>query len=603
MKKRVWIIALLAGVLLLSGCGADNYDTVKAQIRNLYGENKIITGDYDASLAAVCNNGVFVGLNDNGVISYKGIPYAEAPVGNLRWKNPVPAKDSETVYQAYYYGYSPVQTEWPSEVGSYYPQSEDCLTLNVWSNTNGPSEGKTVMVFFHGGSYGWGAVSDPMYDGRNLIEKYPDVILVTVEYRLGILGFIDFSSVPGGEEYSTSGNLGLLDQVCALKWINKNISAFGGNPDNVTIFGESAGAGSVSLIPLIKEADGLYRRVIAESGAVNLTYSKEECQNLTNLLLKNSGCATMDELNALSEEELMSLNEDLNDYNNFPERDGVVLPEDLYGAYEKGEAAKADMLIGTNADEVRYWINEMGYYVSGIPGMEIYRHIFPIMYENNRKLMTDEEKQCVNEFLSLQNSRKTWKLTEFYNELLFRIPSLKQAELHADNGNKVYNYYWTMPGEDETIGACHATELIYVFNNPQVTIYNGNAYNRELADTVQDMWVNFARTGDPGTETITWQTYNSQTRMTMVLGEEVHMESGIKDGQRKLIEPLLGHYFNGCYSQLDLMVPHTFRIGGQILAAILLLITAVVCFILILKRKGRKSNKQTYSGLQGKNNQ
>ncbi len=591
MKKRVWIIALLTGVLLLSGCSAGDYDAVKAQIRNLYGENEIISGKYDTSLAAVCSNGVFVGLDDSGVISYKGIPYAEPPVGSLRWKNPVPAKDSETVYQAYYYGHSPVQTEWPSEEGSYYPQSEDCLTLNVWSNSNGPVEGKTVMVFFHGGSYGWGAVSDPMYDGHNLIEKYPDVILVTVEYRLGILGFIDFSSVPGGEEYSTSGNLGLLDQVCALQWIKKNISAFGGNPDNITIFGESAGAGSVLLIPLIKEANGLYNRVIAESGAVNLTYSKKECQNLTKLLLEKTGCATMDELTALSEEELIAVNEDLNDYNNFPERDGVVLPEDLYGAYEKGEAAKADMIIGTNADEVRYWIDEMGYYVSGIPGMSLYRHLFPVIYENNRKRMTDEEKQCADDFLSMQSGQKIWKLTELYNELLFRVPSLKQAELHAANGNTVYNYYWTMPGENETLGACHAIELIYVFNNPQITIYNGNVYNRELADTVQDMWVNFARTGNPSTETITWQPYNSQTRMTMVLGEDIRMESALKDEQRKLVEHLLGHYFNGCYSQLDLIVPHTFRIAGQILASVALLTAAAVCLIRILKRKGKKSNK------------
>ena len=589
--KRVWIIILLIGVLLLSGCSTGDHDAAKTQIRVLYGENGIINGEFEGSLAAVCNNGVFVGLADNGVISYKGIPYAEPPVGNLRWKNPVPAKDSETVFQAYYYGHSPVQTEWPSEEGSYYPQSEDCLTLNIWSNMNGPAEGKTVMVFFHGGSYGWGATSDPLYDGHNLVEKYPDVILVTVEYRLGILGFIDFSSVPGGEAYSTSGNLGLLDQVCALQWIKKNISAFGGDPDNVTIFGESAGAGSVSLIPLIKEADGLYQRVIAESGSVALTYSKEECQNLTKLLLEKSGRATMDELTALSEEELVSLNEDLNDYNNFPERDGIVLPEDLYGAYESGDAAKVDMLIGTNADEVRYWIEEMGYYVSGIPGMAIYRHLFPVIYENNRRQMTEEEKQYADEFLSLQSGQKIWKLTELYNELLFRVPALKQAELHAANGNAVYNYYWTMPGEDETLGACHAIELSYVFNNPQVTIYNGDVYDRELADAVQDMWVNFARTGDPSTEAIPWQAYNGQTRMTMVLGEDIRMESDLKDEQITLVEPLLNHYFNGCYSQLDLMVPQVWRIGGQLLAVILLLGAAVVCVVLIIKKKSKRSNK------------
>ena len=587
MNKRLWIVALLISAILFSGCSASD-DAAKEQILGLYGENLLIDGDYDKALAVTCSNGIFVGLDDDGVVSYKGIPYAEAPVGDLRWKDPVPAKDSSNVYQAYYYGHSPIQSEWPSEPGSYYPQSEDCLTLNVWSNANGPADGKTVMVFIHGGSYGWGATSDPIYDGHNLVEKYPDIILVTVEYRLGILGFIDFSSVPGGEDYSTSGNLGLLDQVCALQWIHENIGAFGGDAENVTIFGESAGAGSVSLIPLIDEADGLYRRVIAESGSVALTYSKGECQNLTKLLLEKSGCTTMDELMALSEDELIALNDELNDYNNFPERDGIVLPEDLYAAYENGEAAEVDMLIGSNADEVRYWIMEMGYYVNGIPGITIYKHLLPIMYENNLLVMSDDEKNCVDEFLSMQTGKKVWKLSEFYNELLFRVPAMKQAELHADNGNAVYTYYWTMPGEDETIGACHAIELSYVFNNPQETIYNGSVYNQTLADAVQDMWVSFARTGDPGTGSLVWEPYSGSTRKTMVLGEDIHMESDLKGDQRKLIEPLLGHYFNGCYSQLSLKVPQTWWIVGQITATVFLLVMVIVCTVRGLRKRKKQ---------------
>ena len=580
--------------VVLSGCGTDDHNVTKKQVRELYGENRSIEGGYDASLAAVCSNGVFVGLPDNGVVSYKGIPYAEAPVGSLRWKDPVPAQDSDKVYEAYYYGPSPIQTEWPSEAGSYYPQSEDCLTLNVWNNPAGPAEGKTVMVFFHGGSYGWGAVSDPMYDGHNLVEKYPDILLVTVEYRLGLLGFIDFSSVPGGEAYATSGNLGLLDQICALQWIQKNISAFGGDPDNVTIFGESAGAGSVSLIPLIDEADGLYKRVIAESGSVALTYSKEECQNLTGLLLEKSGCSTMEELTALSEDRIVALNEELNDYNNFPERDGIVLPEDLYGAYENGSAAKFDLLIGTNADEVKYWIREMGYYTDLIPGQVIYKHLFPIMFENNLKRFSETEKESVDDFFSLQSGNKTDKLTEFYNEILFRVPALKQAQLHAENGNKVYTYYWTMPGSDEQIGACHAIELSYVFNNPQVTEFNGSLYNRELADAVQDMWVHFAKNGCPDTDAVQWEPFNSESRVTMVLGEEIHAERDIKGEQRRLIEPMLGYYLNGCYSQLDFATPHTWRICGQLLAVLLLLAAVVVCIVKVIKKKARRKKKDSF---------
>ena len=140
--------------VLLYGCGAD--DPAKSRMQALIGINQEISGAYDEALAAECHNGTYVGLAEGSVISYKGIPFAEPPVGELRWKNPVPAGDRTGVYEAEYFGKSPIQTEWFSEVGSYYLQGEDCLTLNVWTNTEGPSEGKTVMVFFHGGSYGWG---------------------------------------------------------------------------------------------------------------------------------------------------------------------------------------------------------------------------------------------------------------------------------------------------------------------------------------------------------------------------------------------------------------------------------------------------------------
>ncbi len=416
------------------------------------------------------------------------------------------------------------------------------------------------------------------------MEKYPDIILVSVEYRTGIMGFIDFSEVPGGDDYDTSGNLGLLDQICALKWINKNIAGFGGDPNNVTIFGESAGAGSVSLLPLIDGTEGLFSRIIAESGSVALTYSRDECSNLTERLLEKSGCSSMEELLQLDEADLMEINGDLNDYNNFPERDGIILPYDLYKAWEQESLADIDMMIGTNADEARYWIREMGYYVSGIPGKMIYRHGFPVLYENNIKRLSAEEREKIDAFLSLQSGEKIWRLTELYNDLLFRVPASEQAARHADSGGDSYVYYWTMDGEDKTIGACHAIELSYVFNNPQETIYTGNVYNEDLADTVQDMWVNFARTGDPGTEEYDWSPYARGSRVTMVLGEDIYQENDLKEEQRRLIEPLLGNYFNGCYSQLSLGVAQIYRIAGQITATLVLLIASVTVIISCIRR-------------------
>ena len=302
------------------------------------------------------------------------------------------------------------------------------------------------------------------------------------------------------------------------------------------------------------------------------------------LLLEKSGCKNMDELNSLREEELVELNRELNDYNNFPERDGVVLPEVLYEAYESG-AGSFEMLIGTNADEARYWINEMGYYAPGIDGEFIYRHALPVMFENNIKRLDAVEKAEVDLFISMQNGAKVWKLTEFYNEILFRLPAMKQAALHASHGNNVYSYYWTFPGENKTIGACHAIELAYVFNNPQVTIYTGGKYNEKLADAIQDMWVDFARNGNPSTDEYIWEPYTAENRVTMILGDEIRQETDLKEEQRALIEPLLGYYFNGCYSQLSLNVPQIYRIIAQAAAVVLIPVSAAVIILKTLKKK------------------
>ena len=584
--RKVTCLLLTILVLAFSGCASEPSET-KLYMQNLYGENHEITGEYDADLAVTCHNGTFVGTEKEGVISFKGIPYAEAPVGELRWRDPVLAEANDGVYEAIYFGKSPIQTEWTSEVGSYYEKGEDCLTLNIWTNTNNDSTEKPVMVFIHGGSYGWGATSDPVYDGHNLVAKFDDIILVTVEYRLGMMGFIDFSSVEGGEEYSTSGNLGLLDQVCALQWIQENIDAFGGDPGNVTVFGESAGGGSVSLLPLIDGTEGLFQRIIAESGSVALTYSTEECQNLTQMLLEETGCTNVSELMALSEEELSAVNEKLNDYNCFPERDGVVLPVDLYEAYESGASSHVDMMIGTNADEVRYWINEMGYYVDGVDGEAIYSVGLPIMFENNLQKISNIDMQNVDSFMALQKDKKIWNQTEFYNEILFRIPAIAQADSHSKNGGNTYMYYWTYPGENETVGACHAIELTYIFNNLENTIYTGNKVNPTLADVVQNMWVNFARTGNPGTDNHEWSLYNSDTRMTMILGEEITLASDLKGEQREILTPLLKYGFNGCYADLSLNVPQVYKLVGIFVAA-LAVSSLVIVLIVRIMRKRRK---------------
>ena len=520
----------------------------KIVIRHRYGVNRRITGEYDTDLAVKCRNGVFVGGKTGDVIAFKGIPFAKQPTGELRWKAPEPPENSDGVFEAYFNGKSPIQTEWKTEQASYYPQGEDCLYLNIWVNRTNSQTDKPVMVFLHGGSYGWGGTADPLYDGKALVNRHSDIILVTVGYRTGLMGFVDFSYLKGGEDFPDAPNLGILDQIQALRWVHHNIRAFGGDPENVAVFGESAGGGSVSLLPIIPQAKGLFRRVIGESGSVALTFSKKECREFTMRLIKESGAKSMDDLLALDEGQLRALNEKVNYYNNFPQRDGRLIPENPYEPYENGATADVDILIGTNSNEMNYWIGEIG-------GVVPFRFSIPVKFENDMKILSAEDKRRVKRFMSRLNGHSMWRMAEFYNEMMFRLPAIYQAQEHSKNGGKAYMYYWTVPSARPLRKACHAVELAYVFGNLDETIYTGERGDEKLSDRVMQMWTNFARTGDPSVNGLGWFPYDENARVSMVISKEQHLKSDVLREQRELLSPLLTYMINPSYATLDYNVP------------------------------------------------
>lgn len=188
-----------------------------ARMQALYGENRKITnGDYDKSLAVKCVNGTFVGKKTENIISYKGIPFVgKQPVGELRWKAPVDVVPDDGVYEAYYFGRIPCQIGTVGQMGSLYPQGEDCLHLNLWKADEEGSQKKAVMVWIHGGAYELGATTEPREEGTNFVHENPDIILVSIEYRLNALGFLRLSHLPDGADYPDSQNLGLMDQLAA----------------------------------------------------------------------------------------------------------------------------------------------------------------------------------------------------------------------------------------------------------------------------------------------------------------------------------------------------------------------------------------------------
>ena len=534
----------------------------KIIIRHRYGVNQRITGEYDTDLAVKCRNGVFVGGKTGDVIAFKGIPFAQQPTGELRWKAPVPPANSDGVFEAYYNGKSPIQTEWKTEQASYYPQGEDCLYLNIWVNRTADRTAKPVMEIRHGGSYGWGGTADPLFPGKALGSAHPDIILVTVGYRTGLMGFVDFSYLKGGDEYPDAPNLGILDQIEALRWVHNNIRTFGGNPENVTVFGESAGGGSVSLLPIITQTKGLFRRVIGESGSVALTFSKEECREFTMRLIKESGARSMDDLLKMDEQQLRALNEKVNYYNNFPQRDGRLIPENPYEPYENGATADVDILIGTNSNEMNYWIGEIG-------GVVPFRFSIPVKFENDMKLLPKEDKARAKQFMSRLHGHSMWRMAEFYNEMMFRLPAIYQVQEHSKNGGKAYMYYWTVPSAMPLRKACHAVELAYVFGNLDETIYTGERADEALSDMVMQMWTNFARTGDPSVNGLGWFPYDESSRVSMVISKEPHLKSDVLREQRELLSPLLHYMINPSYATLDYNVPFVRKaiLGGVAAAA------------------------------------
>lgn len=517
----------------------------KAKVKALFGENVELIEDIDKEHSVKCSNGTFIPKVEGDIRIFRGIPFALPPIGERRWKRPVSIPDSEKIFEAFYNGKSPIQTVINSERASYYPQSEDCLYLNVWVNDKDKSKSKSIMVFIHGGSYGWGGTADPLYDGYNFINLHPDVILITIAYRTGILGFIDLSYLEGGEEFADAPNLGILDQIEALRWVNKNGKCFGGDVNNITVFGESAGGGSVSILPIVNEAKGLFKRVIAESGSLALTYSKEECKPLTDLLISVAETASIDKLMKFTEEEIKAINEKLNEANNFPMRDGKLIPLNPYDAYKNGVTKDVDILIGTNANEMNYWIGELG-------GLFNYNFGMPIKYRADiKQIKRDEDKENLKLFIKKSRGNKVWRITEFYNEIMFRLPAIRQAEDHYSNSGNVYMYYWKEESKIPHFRACHAIELAYVFYNIEDTIYSGEKVDEELARNVSNMWVNFAKTGDPSLEHIKWEKYDENHRTLIIKKGQTKMINEPLKWQKDLLMPITDYMINPGYAGLS----------------------------------------------------
>ena len=424
-------------------------------------------------------------------------------------------------------------------------ESEDCLYLNIWVNTDDKTEKKPVMVWIHGGAYVVGSGSEASYSGANLVQSHSDIIMVNINYRLNMYGFMDFSSVPGGENFKTAPCNGLLDQAMALRWVHENIAAFGGDPDNVTIFGQSAGGGSVSILPVMKEANRYFQKVIAQSGSTGLAFPVDcaSAQGKTKALLEYTGCKTMDEIRALSEEKLQEAY--VNAVGNFtscPYYGTEVLPEAPIELYKKGYAKHISIMAGSTADEARLFMGEG-------PGLNLKEQkLFAQRAVGDAaQCLKEEDKKYYEEFWRVCRSQEPGLIeTEFINELMFRVPMLQQLDAQSAF-NKTFCYYWSYPGSNPDVGAAHSVELMFVFNMRGFgtnSAFNGTNISDEIFTAVQQMWTNFARCGNPSTDQVDWKAYSADDPNVLDIAGpgDLRVKRGLLADQYKAVTPLVGYY-------------------------------------------------------------
>jgi para-nitrobenzyl esterase len=482
----------------------------------------VFPGCGGTNLVAKTSSGKVMGeLETSGTLVYKGIPYAKPPVGKLRFKPPQPPNPWKDTLKAALFG--PVAPQAENEIGtaSTQEQSEDCLSLNVW--TPGiDNKHRPVMVWIHGGGFTSGSGSDDWYDGSTFSER-GGVVVVTLNYRLGALGFLYLGGV-GGPEYAESGNLGILDQVAALKWVRDNIAAFGGDPGNVTIFGESAGSMSVCTLMGMPAARGLFHRAIAESGALNLINNVNYASGVTRQFMSYAGVTDMAGLLSLTTEQIIKAQGKLMDKEGRvgtplgPVIDGSVLPEPPLHAIANGSAADVDFLTGTNLNEVRFWLIMVP--LLAVAPVQTVANYYPIL----SKALGAYTSTIAASYKARRPKATDGDITmAIMTDVMFRVPQIRVVEAQSAEQPKTFMYLftWPSPVHDGILGSCHALELPFVFDHlhaPNTVEFMGNDPPEKLADIMQNTWIAFAKTGDPNNKSIpNWPAYNTRTRATMEL--------------------------------------------------------------------------------------
>ncbi len=463
-------------------------------------------------------NGVLEGVNESGIKTFKGVPFAASPVGEFRWREPQPVENWSGVRKADKFGPRAMQLNVFGDMNFRSDgMSEDCLYLNVWTPAKSGNEKLPVLVYFYGGGYMAGDGSEPRYDGESLARR--GIVTVTVNYRLGIFGFLSYPELTKESPHRASGNYGLLDQSAALQWIQENITAFGGDPKKITIAGESAGSFSVSALM----ASPLSRKIIAgaigESGSLlgGPTASLQEAEKAGHDFGKSINKNSLTELRAMPAEELLKTTAKTG-FGTFPVCvDGYFFPKPPLEIYEKGEQAHVPLLVGWNSQEMVYQMI-LG---PAKPTLENYKKAV-------EKLYGDKSAEALAVYDASNDEEAEQAATNLASDRFIGYSTWKWSDVQSKTGDKpVYRYLYARPRPEmrsemgnataglaggvikdssankapkmpPAKGAVHSAEIEYALGNlPTNRVYDWQPEDYKVSEVMESFFANFIKTGNP----------------------------------------------------------------------------------------------------------
>jgi para-nitrobenzyl esterase len=489
------------------------------------------------------DQGLLAGTNGDSadVRVYRGVPFAAPPVGELRWKAPLPPAAWQGTRQATEFSSACWQTQYSSAAAIYQAPlpklSEDCLYLNIWTPAKSAKDKLPVMVWIHGGAFTRGSGSSHSYNGEILARK--GAVIVTINYRLGIFGFFAHPELSAESEHHASGNYALLDQIAALQWVQKNIAAFGGDPSRVTIFGESAGSWAVNALMASPVAKGLFQRAIGESGGTfspmkTLAQAEKDGEKLAASLasapsadVKNAngqsaaakdGSAkdTLRALRAKSPEELLKIAD-----NELARTivDGWVLPQQIATIFSQGKQNDVPIIVGYNSDEGTTLAPQGANMKAMMFTMGVNQRYGAQAEQMLKIYPAGSDEQAVTSFYSA------------YRDQAFGWEMRTWARMATKTGHQpAYMYYFSHrpPGpQSAKLRAFHASEIAYVFGT-FVWPFPWEDADRKLSDAMTSYWVNFATTGNPnGGSLPKWPVYNAKDDQLLEFGDQISVRAEI----------------------------------------------------------------------------